>query len=101
MAEREREFSELRARAENRILDFLRSKPGHTCTAADVRAFCRFSSMSGLSESVLEWLEEKGAIRYQRDTETVYLISGGADVAGESQPSGTSKDEAGCGGDTP
>lgn len=73
MAERLRAFDEFRERGEERVLDYLASRSGKMATVSDVRSFCRMASMSGMTEAILEWLEKRGAVTWERDADTVYL----------------------------
>jgi len=86
-------FTQLRQRATGRIVEFLQSRSGQAATVQDVVWFCRSVGMPGMADSAIDWLEQAGAIRYDRVLGAVYLqpVRGGATAtvpAPEERPDG-------------
>ena len=75
-------FETIRQRVCTRVLEYLRSRSGGCATIQEVRWFCRAASMGGMADAAVDWLEQAGAIRYEREMGAIYLTKpGGADAA--------------------
>ena len=70
-------FSEVRQSAMQRVIDYLRSRASGSATTQEIKWFCRHTNMTGMQEAILDWLEQTGEVRYERDIGAVYLVKPG------------------------
>lgn len=73
MAMRRKNFQMIRTEDCALFIDYLSSKTNRAATLQELKYLCRRRGMSGMAETIIDWLEQTGTVRYERSIEAIYL----------------------------
>ena len=64
-------FSEYEIRTKQKVFEFIQRSGG--TNVSRVRSFCRSVNLTGMAETILQWLEQDGLVEVDWNTHGVYL----------------------------